>query len=105
VDPELVGDVTFVLHCLHVSELGFRQYLTNDNYNQHGNNRVYGRDIGLLFSQSRDREIKSSQQCSLKMLWKNRKYYSKKLFSLNSSVMDDNHDTYKTANIKINQLF
>jgi hypothetical protein len=32
-------------------------------------------------------------------------YYSKKLFSLNSSVMDDNHDTYKTANIKINQLF
>jgi hypothetical protein len=30
---------------------------------------------------------------------------SKKLFSLNSSVMDDNHDTYKTANIKINQLF
>jgi hypothetical protein len=32
-------------------------------------------------------------------------YYSKKLFSLNSSVMDDNYDTYKTANIEINQLF
>jgi hypothetical protein len=31
--------------------------------------------------------------------------YSKKLFSLNSSVMDDNYDTYKTANIEINQLF
>jgi hypothetical protein len=29
----------------------------------------------------------------------------KKLLSFNSSVMDDNHDTYKTANIKINQLF
>jgi hypothetical protein len=29
----------------------------------------------------------------------------KKLFNLNSSVMDDNHDTYKTANIKINQPF
>jgi hypothetical protein len=47
----------------------------------------------------------SSKQRSLKMLWKNRKYYSKKLFSLNSGVMDDNHDTYKTANIKIIQLF
>jgi hypothetical protein len=32
-------------------------------------------------------------------------YQCKKLFSLNSSVMDDNHDAYKTANIKINQLF
>jgi hypothetical protein len=32
-------------------------------------------------------------------------YYNKKLFSLNSSVMDDNHDRYKTANIEINQLF
>jgi hypothetical protein len=31
--------------------------------------------------------------------------YSKKLFSLNSNVRDDNHDTYKTATIKINQLF
>ena len=31
--------------------------------------------------------------------------YSKQLFSLNSSVMDDNHDTYKTVNIKINQFF
>jgi hypothetical protein len=31
--------------------------------------------------------------------------YSKKLFTLNSSVMDDNYDTYKTANIEINQLF
>jgi hypothetical protein len=30
---------------------------------------------------------------------------SKKLFRLISSVMDDNHDTYKTANIKITQLF
>jgi hypothetical protein len=29
----------------------------------------------------------------------------KKLFSLNSRVMDDNHDTYKTANIKIHQVF
>jgi hypothetical protein len=28
----------------------------------------------------------------------------KKLFSSNFSVMDDNYDTYKTANIKINQL-
>jgi hypothetical protein len=28
----------------------------------------------------------------------------KELFSLNASVMNDNHDTYKTANIKINQL-
>jgi hypothetical protein len=39
------------------------------------------------------------------MLWKNRKDYSKKLFRLNSSVMDDNHETYKTANIKIDQHF
>jgi hypothetical protein len=31
--------------------------------------------------------------------------YSKKLFSLNSRVMDDNHDRYKTANIEINQFF
>jgi hypothetical protein len=31
--------------------------------------------------------------------------YSKKLVSLNSSVIDDNHDTYKTAHIKINQPF
>jgi hypothetical protein len=30
---------------------------------------------------------------------------AKSLFSLNSSVMDDNYDTYKTANIEINQLF
>jgi hypothetical protein len=30
-------------------------------------------------------------------------YYSKKLNSLNSSVMDDKYDTYKTANIEINQ--
>ena len=37
----------------------------------------------------------------MKMLQKNRKYYSKKLFSLNSSVMDDDYDTYKTANIEI----
>jgi hypothetical protein len=29
----------------------------------------------------------------------------KKIFSLKSNVTDDNHDTYKTANIKINQLF
>jgi hypothetical protein len=29
--------------------------------------------------------------------------YSKKLNSLNSSVMDDKYDTYKTANIEINQ--
>jgi hypothetical protein len=33
------------------------------------------------------------------MLWKNRKYYSKQLLSLNSGVMDDNHDTYKKAAI------
>jgi hypothetical protein len=38
------------------------------------------------------------------MVWKNRKYYTKKLFSLNSRVMDDNQDRYKTANIEINQL-
>jgi hypothetical protein len=30
--------------------------------------------------------------------------YSEKLFSLNSSVMDDTYDSYKTANIQINQL-
>jgi hypothetical protein len=29
-------------------------------------------------------------------------HYSKKLNSLNSSVMDDKYDTYKTANIEIN---
>jgi hypothetical protein len=29
--------------------------------------------------------------------------YLKKLFSLNSSVMDDNYDTYKTANTEIIQ--
>jgi hypothetical protein len=28
----------------------------------------------------------------------------KKLLSLNSSVMDDNYDTYKTANIEINHM-
>jgi hypothetical protein len=33
------------------------------------------------------------------MLFKNRKYYSKKLFILNSSVMDDNYENYKRANI------
>jgi hypothetical protein len=32
-------------------------------------------------------------------------YCSEKLFSLNSSIMDDNYDTNKTANIEINQLF
>jgi hypothetical protein len=31
----------------------------------------------------------------------NTNYSKKKLFSLNSSVMDDNYDTYKTANIEI----
>jgi hypothetical protein len=36
--------------------------------------------------------------------WRNNNY-SKTLFSLNSSVMDDNYDTYKTANIEIIQLF
>jgi hypothetical protein len=37
-----------------------------------------------------------------------RVYYNcnkKKLFKLNSGVMDDNYDTYTTANIEINQLF
>jgi hypothetical protein len=38
---------------------------------------------------------------SVQKLFKN--YYSKKLNSLNSSVMDDKYDTYKTANIEINQ--
>jgi hypothetical protein len=31
--------------------------------------------------------------------------YSNKLFGLNSSVVDDSHDRYKTANIEIIQLF
>jgi hypothetical protein len=31
--------------------------------------------------------------------------YGIKLFSLNSSVVDNNHDRYKTANIEINLLF
>jgi hypothetical protein len=34
-----------------------------------------------------------------------REIIAKKTSSFNSSVMDDNHDTNKTANIKINQLF
>jgi hypothetical protein len=46
----------------------------------------------------------NSQQRSSKMLWKKRKYYSKRLVSLNSSVTDDNYDTYKIAIIEINQL-
>jgi hypothetical protein len=41
---------------------------------------------------------------SLKMQRKNRKSYSKKLFSLNSSVMDNNFNTYKTVNIQIIKL-
>jgi hypothetical protein len=39
------------------------------------------------------------------MLWKNRKYYSEKLLSLNSNVMDDSYNTYETANIENIQLF
>jgi hypothetical protein len=66
-----------------------------------------------MFIQSRDRGIKrqrstgghSIQQRLLKMLWKSRKCYNKILFSLNSSVMDDNYDTFKTANNEIIQLF
>jgi hypothetical protein len=40
---------------------------------------------------------------TLLISWKERYNYSKKLNSLNSSVMDDKYDTYKTANIEINQ--
>jgi hypothetical protein len=39
------------------------------------------------------------------MLWKSRKSYGEKLFSLNCGVMDDNYDTYKIANIENDQVF
>jgi hypothetical protein len=45
------------------------------------------------------------QQRSLKMLWKTANNIIENFFILSSSVMDDKYDTYKTANIDINQSF
>jgi hypothetical protein len=42
---ESVGDVSFVLHCLHGPEVGFRYCLRNDNHIKHGNNRIHRANI------------------------------------------------------------
>jgi hypothetical protein len=51
-------------------------------------------------------EFNVSMMLTLKQDAHNRhSYMNKKPVSLNSSVMDDNHDRYQTANIQTNQLF
>jgi hypothetical protein len=87
--------------------VGLRQFSANDKKLTRTQLRLPRTHSENVFTKSRscnqtvtlDLRSKYSQQRSLKMQWKTAIIIVKKLFNLNSSVMDDNHETYKTANV------